>query len=225
MMVLKVLGSGSSGNCYILENENEALILDAGVPVIEVKKALDYNIKKIVGVCVTHCHKDHDGYSKDFEKMGIPVYRPFVSKTCPKRIENSSFSVNIFENIHDVICYGFYIKHNDLGTLLYSTDSEYIKYRFKGINHYLIEANYSYDYVDKTRANYKHTLQGHQSIETCVKYLEKCQDNMLDNVILCHLSQENAKSEDFIERVKKVCKCPCYIAKKGIEINLSVVPF
>ena len=121
MMVLKVLGSGSSGNCYILENENEALILDAGVPVIEVKKALDFNIKKIVGVCVTHCHKDHDGYSKDFEKMGIPVYRPFVSKEVPKRIIDSSFTVQPFDCIHDVECYGFYVKHNDIGTLVYAT--------------------------------------------------------------------------------------------------------
>ena len=225
MMVLKVLGSGSSGNCYILENENEALILDAGVPVIEVKKALDFNIKKIVGVCVTHCHKDHDGYSKDFEKMGIPVYRPFVSKEVPKRIENSSFSVNIFENIHDVICYGFHVKHNDIGTLVYATDTEYIKYRFKGINHYLIEANYSMDYVDKNKANYEHTLRGHQSIDTCLKFLEKCQDEKLENVIICHLSDSNARHDNFINRVKKVCPCPCFVAKKGIVVNLSLIPF
>lgn len=39
-MRLKVLGSGSSGNCYILENENEALIIEAGLPFMEVKKAV-----------------------------------------------------------------------------------------------------------------------------------------------------------------------------------------
>ena len=37
-MKLRVLGSGSSGNCYILENEAEALIIEAGVPFMEVKK-------------------------------------------------------------------------------------------------------------------------------------------------------------------------------------------
>ena len=31
-MKLKALGSGSSGNCYILENESEALIIEAGLP-------------------------------------------------------------------------------------------------------------------------------------------------------------------------------------------------
>lgn len=46
-MRLKVLGSGSSGNCYILENENEALIIEAGLPFMEVKKALDFNVMKL----------------------------------------------------------------------------------------------------------------------------------------------------------------------------------
>ena len=41
-MVLKVLGSGSSGNCYILESDTEALIIEAGVPFLDVKKALDF---------------------------------------------------------------------------------------------------------------------------------------------------------------------------------------
>lgn len=31
-MKLKVLGSGSSGNCYILESETEALIIEVGLP-------------------------------------------------------------------------------------------------------------------------------------------------------------------------------------------------
>jgi len=31
-MKLKVLGSGSSGNCYLLENESEALMLECGLP-------------------------------------------------------------------------------------------------------------------------------------------------------------------------------------------------
>ncbi len=55
-MRLIVLGSSSSGNCYILENENEALILEAGIPFLEVKKKLDFNIMKIVGVLVSHSH-------------------------------------------------------------------------------------------------------------------------------------------------------------------------
>lgn len=55
-MKLKVLGSGSSGNCYILENDTEALIIEAGVPFMEVKKALNFDIRKIQGVVISHEH-------------------------------------------------------------------------------------------------------------------------------------------------------------------------
>ena len=58
-MKLKVLGSSSSGNCYILESDTEALIIEAGLPFMEVKKALNFNVRKIVGVVVSHSHGDH----------------------------------------------------------------------------------------------------------------------------------------------------------------------
>ena len=64
---LKVLGSGSSGNCYILENENEALIIEAGLPFMEVKKALNFNVMKIVGMISSHEHGDHYKYFEQYK--------------------------------------------------------------------------------------------------------------------------------------------------------------
>ena len=55
-MKLHVVDSGSSGNTYILMNETEALILDAGCSFMRVKKALGFNVRQIVGVIVTHEH-------------------------------------------------------------------------------------------------------------------------------------------------------------------------
>ena len=55
-MKLIVVDSGSSGNSYILTNGEEALILDCGLPFREVKKALGFNVRQIVGVIVTHEH-------------------------------------------------------------------------------------------------------------------------------------------------------------------------
>ena len=72
-MKLKILGSSSEGNCYILENDKEALILEAGVSFGKVKKALDFNISKIVGVLVTHEHGDHAGHLQHFFNAGIPI--------------------------------------------------------------------------------------------------------------------------------------------------------
>lgn len=41
-MELRVLGSSSSGNCYILDNGNEALIIEAGIRFIDVKKGFGF---------------------------------------------------------------------------------------------------------------------------------------------------------------------------------------
>ncbi len=39
-MELKILGSSSKGNGYVLEAKNEALIIEAGVKLLEAKKKL-----------------------------------------------------------------------------------------------------------------------------------------------------------------------------------------
>ena len=55
-MLLKILGSSSSANGYILENNSECLILEAGVKLSRVKYILNFNISKVAGVCVSHEH-------------------------------------------------------------------------------------------------------------------------------------------------------------------------
>lgn len=55
-MELICLGSSSSGNCYLLNSESECLVLEAGLPFKEVKKALDFNVSKIQGVVISHEH-------------------------------------------------------------------------------------------------------------------------------------------------------------------------
>nr|DAM22970.1 MAG TPA: YycJ-like MBL-fold protein [Bacteriophage sp.] len=56
-MKLKCLGSSSAGNCYLLTSNNgETLILDCGIPIKEIKKGLDWNIRGIKGMIISHAH-------------------------------------------------------------------------------------------------------------------------------------------------------------------------
>ena len=55
-MVLSVINSSSDANGYIIHNESEALILECGCKLIDVKKALDWNIRKVVGCLISHEH-------------------------------------------------------------------------------------------------------------------------------------------------------------------------
>lgn len=224
-MTLKCLGSGSSGNCYILENDSEALIIEAGVPFLEVKKALNFNVRKIVGVVVSHSHGDHAKYVNEYEKAGIPVFKPYESEELRQVRIYKKFAIESFGLAHDVPCAGFYMRHPQFGRLLYASDTEYIKYRFKGLNHIICEANYSMEYVGKEDVNYEHRLRGHMSIDTTCEFLRANNNPNLQNVILCHLSARAADSEEFTRQARKFVNCPVYVAERGLNISLDSIPF
>lgn len=221
-MKLKVIGSGSSGNCYILENETECLVIEAGLPLMEVKRATGYNIKKIVGVVASHTHQDHSKYLNQY--LGIaPIYKPYELITPDMTF--GRFKVRAFKLVHDVECYGFYITHPDIGSLLYASDTEYIKYRFKGINHMLVEANYSEDLIDNDAINREHILRGHMSLETCHRFIQTNDNPMLKDIVLIHLSDKNADSATFLQKTKEITDKEVYIARRGLEVDLNLCPF
>ena len=55
-MKLRCLGSGSSGNSYILEASDGILLIEAGIPLMEVKKALRFDLSKVRGCLISHRH-------------------------------------------------------------------------------------------------------------------------------------------------------------------------
>ena len=158
-MTLKCIGSGSSGNSYaLIDNDNKILLLDLGLPVMEIKKAIDFRISDVVGAVVTHQHQDHSKSVADFGKMGIPVFKPYEDK---KPMTLGGFKVcaiamtdlqgkwmNTNADGSECPCYGFLIEHNKLGRMLYITDRELVKWRFKDIIHMLICGNYISDNLD-----------------------------------------------------------------------------
>lgn len=219
------MGSGSSGNCYIVENEKEALIIEAGVPFKDVKIVLDFNIKKIVGAVVGHCHLDHSKYILDYEKAGIPVFKPYESEMERQVRTYGDFVVKSFPLVHDVPCYGFLIEHPQMGRLLYASDTEYIRYRFKNLNHILVEANYCKELIDRNNPKYAHVLEGHMNIDTACTFIKKNSNPELRNVVLLHLSQDAANPDMFKERAEKVVDSPVYLARKGLEVDLNLLPF
>ena len=74
-MILQILGSGSNGNCYLLkDSNNKILILECGINIKILKKALNYDFSNVAGCLVTHEHKDHSKYVNDLIMMGIDVY-------------------------------------------------------------------------------------------------------------------------------------------------------
>ena len=217
-MYLKCLGSSSAGNCYLLTSDSgETLILDCGIPIKEIKKGLNWNIKDVVGVLCTHKHLDHSKSVKDFEAMGIQILAPYLGDS-RKSMNMGEFTVKPFDlttidgnwthtdaNGEPCPIYGFLITHKEMGRMLYITDCELIKWKFKDINHILLGVNYDKDLIDRDntgKAN--HVFRGHLSIDTACDFVKANHSDNLQNVIMCHLSSENADSDSFIEKMEKV---------------------
>lgn len=213
-MKLTCLGSSSAGNCYLLtSNSGETLILDCGIPIKEIKKGLNWNIKDVVGVLCTHQHSDHNKSLKDFINMGIPVFAPYLSRESMKM--QTEFNIQMFglttvdgrwthtnADGTECPCYGFLIAHKEMGKLLYITDTELIKWRFKDINHILLGVNYDKDLVDTDNPKANHVFRGHLSIDTACDFVKANDSDSLQNVIMCHLSSENSDKDSFITKMK-----------------------
>lgn len=223
MLRLKVLSSGSIGNCYLLSTETEILILDCGIPIMEIKKGLDFGFSKVVGCVVTHSHKDHSQSADELKKMGIPVWKAYLNGSKMECRNFYSVKVQVFDVPHDdEVCCGFYIKIGGQ-KFLYVTDFEYIKYSFRNqqIQHLLIECNYQNKYVDKSASNREHVLRGHAELQTTLGVVKDNADS-LKNVILCHISHGNGNPYEMVEEVQKCVKnANVDFAEKGKEFNFT----
>ena len=233
-MKLHIIGSSSAGNGYVLESETSALIIECGVPFNEMLKAIDFQIEKIAfGVC-SHSHGDHSKYLEQYLKRGIKIANNVVSHHNSIQIEHrsvlsmSGWSIIPLRMNHDVECYGFLIKHKELGTLIFATDTDSIPYKIKGINHAIVEANYSQEYLDEKQINHKingylatRVENSHLSFEKCREWLNGCDLNDLQTVVLIHLSDSNAKSVNYVQSLQSDLGVPVTIAESGIKVNLG----
>src|SRR5919197_284426 len=72
------LNSGSNGNCYYIGNDNEAVLIDAGISCRETErrmKRLGLHIKNVKAIFVSHEHSDHiSGIPVLSKKHQLPVY-------------------------------------------------------------------------------------------------------------------------------------------------------
>lgn len=217
-MKLKCLSSGSCGNCYALvADDGETLLLDTGIPIIDIKRGLGWNVKNVVGAVVTHHHKDHSKSVIDLEVMGIPVFKPYENfepiaiGKCEWRIQGFDLTTLDGKWTHtnadgtECPCYGFLITHPEMGKLLYITDTEFVKWRFADVNHILISCNYQKKYIDDGNlAKLIHVYKGHMELGTAKDFVLANKTDSLQNVILCHLSRDNAVHSECVAEVKKI---------------------
>ena len=214
-MELKVIGSNSAGNCYALDTGSEILLLEAGCKYKDMAKAIDYRIDEVVGCLVSHEHGDHAKYAEVYTQHGITIFGPkslqdkfpFRYGTlfwleAEKTAHIGNFDVVPFHNFHDVEIYGYLIRHKDMGTMLFSTDSYKLGMTLRGVEHFLIEANYSDALL--------------------IEYLNDCEaEKTAKTITLCHLSERNSDPELFRNTVASTFGVLTFIASKNVIVELN----
>ena len=77
-MKIASIASGSNGNCYYLENDDDAILIDAGIStrqIVERMNNLGLSMSKVRGVFISHEHTDHvRGIDVLSRKYSVPVF-------------------------------------------------------------------------------------------------------------------------------------------------------
>jgi len=94
-------------NCYLIENDNECLIVDPGDDFEKIKENIN---KKVLGILITHRHFDHIGALADtIKEYNVPIYEKMNLEETHYKIGNFEFNV-MFVPGHskDSVVYYFY---------------------------------------------------------------------------------------------------------------------
>lgn len=234
MAKIKVLGSGSKGNCYLIVCEKETLILELGVPFAEVFRALNYDISSCVGALVSHEHKDHAMYISNAQRYGIGVFScksVSDSHADVKTLKTQSktkiggFRVQPINIKHSCECYAFIIEHEEIGKMLFVTDAISFRYKIKNCHHLFIESNWSEDIVIDNMCNgapVTSAYKNHMSFDEALSTIKANFCGITETITLIHLSDGNSNAPLFSKKVSDALGFDnVYCAKKGLEIELK----
>lgn len=238
MAKFKCIGSSSKGNCYLIECKDETIILELGVHWKNIIEGLNYNINKVKGCLCSHKHFDHSIAVPNALKLGLNVYSCQDMQTIYKDVkvlkkglktQIGGFKVQPIPLKHSVECYGFIIEHSEFGKLLFFTDCCEFKYKVKGVNHILAEANHSEELIIDNIINDESSRslsENHMKIDDTIEAIKANYNKKLVNIVLIHLSSGNANPKEFVKQVKdEIGLNNVFVAKKGFNLELSKEEF
>ena len=224
-MKIKILSSGSRGNCYILTDCNgNQLILDCGVKYDKVSTELNWGDNCIC--LISHKHADHynEQTVKRLSMFGIAIYAD--STIANESIINyGNWTILPIALPHDKDCDSFsFIIYNtaEKKSIYYATDCTALpKISDRVFDMFLIENNYDQETVfQKKLTNGKYNLgyTRHLSMEYVVGWLKE-RKSIVRNLVITHLSNSgNISIPSIRDSYKGLCET-FYIAKENLSIE------
>lgn len=225
MIEVTALASSSKGNCYRVTDGHTPLLLECGINYREIQKGLDFQMSDIAACLITHEHGDHCKSIKDVLKSGIDCYMSEgtagainvqhhrIKKVKAKhQFQIGTWTILPFDVQHDVSePLGFLLANKDGEKLLFATDTYYIRYKFRGLTHLLVECNYSLEILNENIISgkvppvmKKRLLRSHFSLENVKEFLKENDLSMVQEIWLLHLSDSNSNADLFKEEIQKL---------------------
>lgn len=225
--------SGSDGNCYLVESEGTALLVECGRPYIQIKdflEAIGIEPEAIAGIVLTHAHGDHCRSARYFSQMHrVPIYastgtlgalnledlslgRPMQSN---KAYSVGQVDIKPFAVPHD--CrepLGFRFESGS-GRAAIATDLGWVPHavarQFHNLDLLILEANYdphllhtgAYPYFLKQRVA---GTYGHLSNAAAAEAIAGCRDRAPSAVWLAHLSEQNNSPKHALVTVGRILR-------------------
>jgi phosphoribosyl 1,2-cyclic phosphodiesterase len=239
VITFDTIASSSDGCCYAISGggADKPIMLDCGIPLAVIRKALNYPLSCLAGCCISHAHGDHTKAAKALTADGVHIYasaetlaavgsdRPYMMH--PLVVDGKwravgEWQVLSFETTHDCDgSLGFVVRSPDGDDLLYITDTVYSRYAFRGLTHIAIEANHSEALLRANveagiidPARYARTARTHMSIERAITLLKACDLSKVREITLLHLSDANSDEALFKTMVQEATGIPCAVAPK-----------
>ena len=243
-MRLHTIATGSHGNCYVLDNGENKLILDCGQNVKwnDVLLGIGWDITSVDACLFTHKHLDHLGHVSEMDKSGISMYGcnelhdfdnrvigigdGHLIKICHAWRVLPWYVPHTGNGCEAVPCFAYYIETWDRQfRMVYITDFLYSPLTFRNLkcNTILIACNHDDVIEDVVQEKYRHIVSGHSSLSTVNDIIDINKTDQLRNVILCHMSDENATPEIMYATIKETVgyAVEVNIACRGLTINLN----
>lgn len=220
--------SSSSGNLYRVDN----LLLEAGVPIREIKRALGFRLHEIDACLISHEHGDHAKGARDLMKAGVDCYMSEGTAAdlgvkghrlhileAGKRTTIGPWAVLPFATVHDAAEPLGFLLAKGAEKLLFLTDSHYCPHRFQDLTHIMLEVGYDPEILRLNVAAglvhpevAKRVIQNHMSIRTALEVLRANDMTRVEEVLLIHLSNNNSNAEATARGAREVTGQPVYVA-------------
>lgn len=232
MLTLKVIGTGSLGNMYLLDYEGEKLLIELGMPYKDLLLNID-DINSVVGCAVSHNkHQDHllPKTYEEVKKIGLKVITPTNTKI-GKRYKLGSFEIIPLPAIHNVECRAYLIRVGG-DTVLFATDTRLLsKVNNVKIEYFIVEVNY----IDRIReqvvlsdneSNGLHLngiYQNHHSLESAVEYFESLPYKP-KKIVTIHSSNSGLFDEKtVVDKLSRFAKETVSVAENNTEFVLEEI--